>query len=975
VGFTTSSSGDLEGAAGSTISVTLPTGTTLGSFAGGTVFDTTADGTVGSNCSVASGTTVICLIYNGYSVPAGDALTVTLNGVTNPTTPGPATVSVSTSSDTTPATASISIATTTSVTSLSATPSSSAAGALSTWTIGFTTSSSGALEGSAGSTITVTLPTGTILGSFTGGTVTDVTTGQIVNYPYYYYYDCTVVSGTTVSCPIYYYETVNAGDVVSVVLYGVTNPTTTGPATVSVSTSSDTLAASTSTSITTDRSVTSLSATPSSSAAGALSTWTADFTTSSSGDLEGAAGSSISVTLPTGTTLGSFAGGTVFDTTADRTVGSNCSVASGTTVICLIYNGYSVPAGDAVAVTLNGVTNPTATGPATVSVSTTSDTRSASASTTITTAQPVASPTVKPSSSAVGALTSWTIGFVTSSSGDLEGTAGSSITITLPTHTTLGSFAGGTVFDTTADQTVGSNCSVVSGTTVTCQIYNGYSVPAGDAVTVSIAGVTNPTTAGSTTTRVVTSSDTKSVTASASVTSAQSVKSLSVTPSSSVAGAITTWTIGFTTSSSGDLEGTAGSTITVTLPAGTSMGSFTGGDVADSTTDQTVGSRCTVTGGTTVSCAIYDGASIRAGDVVSVSLNGVTNLTTTGPVTVSVSTSSDTKSATASTTITPAVLPIVSEVDPSTGFTTGGTPVTITGSGFTGATEVDFNGKAAGNVMVVNDDSITATSPVGVAGVVDVTVTTPVGPSTVTPADQFTYTVFQTTPQTVPCSPGCTNTESSPLDATSITVTGDSGTSSSGPSTSLTVNTDELSCGASKANDYDYPTVVSTLSATGFVHNAALTVNEVVGNEPSTAGVQVCYGTGQNPTQGAFLSHCKHSMKAPCLESLTESGGSVVATFLAPPTDPRFWTGDAAADLTSFSPATGAPKSVLTIKGKNLSGVVSVAIGGARASISSKSTAAKLEVTLSPNTAVGTTYITVTSASGETVSSKLFTVT
>jgi hypothetical protein len=442
-----------------------------------------------------------------------------------------------------------------------------------------------------------------------------------------------------------------------------------------------------------------------------------------------------------------------------------------------------------------------------------------------------------------------------------------------------------------------------------------------------------------------------------------------------VAGAITTWTIGFTTSSSGDLEGTAGSTITVTLPAGTSMGSFTGGDVADSTTDQTVGSRCTVTGGTTVSCAIYDGASIRAGDVVSVSLNGVTNLTTTGPVTVSVSTSSDTKSATASTTITPAVLPIVSEVDPSTGFTTGGTPVTITGSGFTGATEVDFNGKAAGNVMVVNDDSITATSPVGVAGLVDVTVTTPVGPSTVTPADQFTYTVFQTTPQTVPCSPGCTNTESSPLDATSITVTGDSGTSSSGPSTSLTVNTDELSCGASKANDYDYPTVVSTLSATGFVHNAALTVNEVVGNEPSTAGVQVCYGTGQNPTQGAFLSHCKHSMKAPCLESLTESGGSVVATFLAPPTDPRFWTGDAAADLTSFSPATGAPKSVLTIKGKNLSGVVSVAIGGARASISSKSTAAKLEVTLSPNTAVGTTYITVTSASGETVSSKLFTVT
>ena len=89
----------------------------------------------------------------------------------------------------------------TSVTSLSATASSSAAGALSTWTVGFTTSSSGALEGSAGSTITVTLPTGTTLGSFTGGPVTDVTTDQTVGYPMARLYPCSVVSGTTLTCP------------------------------------------------------------------------------------------------------------------------------------------------------------------------------------------------------------------------------------------------------------------------------------------------------------------------------------------------------------------------------------------------------------------------------------------------------------------------------------------------------------------------------------------------------------------------------------------------------------------------------------------------------------------------------------------------------------------------------------------------------------------------------------------------------
>jgi hypothetical protein len=319
--------------------------------------------------------------------------------------------------------------------------------------------------------------------------------------------------------------------------------------------------------------------------------------------------------------------------------------------------------------------------------------------------------------------------------------------------------------------------------------------------------------------------------------------------------------------------------------------------------------------------------------------------------------------------------PVVSEVSPDTGITTALTPVTITGSGFTGATAVDFGGVPATNVMDVTDTTITADSPAGSAGAVDVTVTAPGGLSATSPADQYTYTVDQTIPKTETCGATCpTNTITSPLNQTTVLVAGPA-SPSVGATTSLTVNTDTLSCGASKTKDYDYPAAVSTLATTDFAAKAALTVTEVVGNEPSKAGVAVCFGAGANPAKGTFLKACKASMKAPCLVSLTESSGSVIAAFLSPATDPRFWTGEAAADLSTFSPPKGLPGATLTIKGKNLTGIVSVDIGGAKASISPQSTAAKLVVTVPQSAARGTSLITVTSAAGEAVSTKLFTVT
>jgi hypothetical protein len=85
-----------------------------------------------------------------------------------------------------------------------------------------------------------------------------------------------------------------------------------------------------------------------------------------------------------------------------------------------------------------------------------------------------------------------------------------------------------------------------------------------------------------------------------------------------------------------------------------------------------------------------------------------------------------------------AAAPVVTAISPTSGGAGGGTTVTVTGSGLTGATSVRFGASDANAMTVVSDRQITATSPAG-SGTVDVTVVTPTGTSPISPADQFTY--------------------------------------------------------------------------------------------------------------------------------------------------------------------------------------------------------------------------------------------
>ena len=71
----------------------------------------------------------------------------------------------------------------------------------------------------------------------------------------------------------------------------------------------------------------------------------------------------------------------------------------------------------------------------------------------------------------------------------------------------------------------------------------------------------------------------------------------------------------------------------------------------------------------------------------------------------------------------------VTSVLPNSGPLAGGESVTIDGTFFTGASDVRFGTTSAASYSFVSSHVVTATSPPGAAGPVDVTVTTPIGTS------------------------------------------------------------------------------------------------------------------------------------------------------------------------------------------------------------------------------------------------------
>jgi hypothetical protein len=112
--------------------------------------------------------------------------------------------------------------------------------------------------------------------------------------------------------------------------------------------------------------------------------------------------------------------------------------------------------------------------------------------------------------------------------------------------------------------------------------------------------------------------------------------------------------------------------------------------------------------------------------------SGTVDVTVTNPAGTSATSSSDQYTYTSGST------PTVTAVSPTSGALAGGNYVTITGTNFLGAYQVNFGINAAASFTILSATTIVATAPAG-TGTVDITVTNFDGTSSTSAADQYSY--------------------------------------------------------------------------------------------------------------------------------------------------------------------------------------------------------------------------------------------
>lgn len=344
---------------------------------------------------------------------------------------------------------------------------------------------------------------------------------------------------------------------------------------------------------------------------------------------------------------------------------------------------------------------------------------------------------------------------------------------------------------------------------------------------------------------------------------------------------------------------------------------------------------------------------------------------------------------TISATFAVATPPSFGSIAPPSGPAAGGTGVTITGTGFSGATSVTFGGTAATGVVVVSDTTITATTPAHAAGIVDVTVTAPGG--SVTGTGAYTYLASPTFSSINPVS-GTTS------GGTSVTITGTGftgtsavtfgGTSATGvvvvSDTTITATTPAHAVGivdvmvtapggsVTGTGAYTYvvppPTFGSiaptsgpiaggsnvTITGTGFTNATAVTFGGT-----SATGVVVVSDTTITATTPAHAAGAVNVV-------ITTPGGTTTGT--------GAYTYVAAPTFVSITPSSGsvAGGTSVTITGTGFTGATAVTFGGTAATAFTVNSATQISAT-TPAHAAGAVNVIITAPGGSVTGTGAYT--
>jgi hypothetical protein len=234
----------------------------------------------------------------------------------------------------------------------------------------------------------------------------------------------------------------------------------------------------------------------------------------------------------------------------------------------------------------------------------------------------------------------YTAAFTTSSTGALDPNSGT-ITLSTSGSTSFASDCSYTVTDVTTGKSGAQACPTASSSSSITITAGGITIGAGDTVHVLAPEVTNALSTGSQTFSVSTSSDMASST-SFSLVAASPVTGVSAKLSNTVAGAQAKYTVAFTTSATGSLDGTFGQ-IELSGPKGTKFASACTYKVIDHTTGLK-GSACGASGAANAQPDVllyFLGVSVGAGDQVTVKTPLARNSKKVGTQTLSVWTSSD----------------------------------------------------------------------------------------------------------------------------------------------------------------------------------------------------------------------------------------------------------------------------------------------------------------------------------------------